>query len=61
MHLSLIAAHEYLHTKQKTISRNRGLGAIRSVQALQLLYPPGTKVGSAEERDQDTFTPRRVR
>ena len=49
MHLSLIAAREYLHAKQETITgniRNRGN---KIVQTVQLLYPPGTTVDSAEE------------
>ena len=36
-------------------------GAIRIVRTIQLLCSPGTKVDSAEECNQDTFTPHRVR
>ena len=49
MHLTLIVSHEYLHAKQKTITgniRNRGN---EIVQTVQLPYPPGMKVDSAEE------------
>ena len=49
MHLTLIASHECLHAKQKTITGNIRIRAMKSVQALQLLYPPGTKADSTEE------------
>ena len=49
MHLTLIAAPKYLHAKQKTITGNIRNKGNEIVQAVQLPYPPGTKVGSAEE------------
>ena len=61
MHLTLIAAHQYLHAKQKMITGNIGNRGNKIVQIVQLLYPPSTTVNSAEEYDQDTVTPHRVK
>ena len=51
MQLTLIADHKYLHATKGELLVISKAEAIRIVQTVQLLCPPGTKVYSAEEYD----------